>query len=518
MAVQELRVALTVDDFDAALAFYRDTLGLPLLEAWSDDGRVVLLDAGRATLELLDATHAEAVDRIEVGRQGRRAGPPRAPGRGLDRNVGAVAAGGRDAHRRAGRHAVAAQQRSPRGARRHATDAVHGAGRVTLDVERLRADTPGCEHVTHLNNAGSSLPPQPVLDANIGHLRREAEIGGYEAHNEQRERVEHTYDALARLIGASREEIACVENATRAWDMAFYSFRFAPGDRILTGRAEYASNWIALRQVAHTTGATIEVVPDDEHGQFDVSALQWMLDEKVKLVSLVHVPTQGGLVNPAEAVGRVTRAAGVPLLLDACQSVGQLPVDVEAIGCDILSATGRKFLRAPRGTGFLYVRKELIAELEPPFLDMHAAAWQPDGSYTMRDDARRFENWETYVAGKIALGVAADYALELGLDQIWERDQALAERLRSGLDESHGITVLDQGATRGAIVTFQVAGRRAADVRTALAAEHVNVSVTEAESARLDLDGRGIDELVRASVHYFNTEQEVDRLVELVAA
>ena len=389
---------------------------------------------------------------------------------------------------------------------------------MTLDVERLRADTPGCEHVTHLNNAGSSLPPQPVLDANIGHLRREAEIGGYEAHNEQHDRVEHTYDALARLIGASREEIACVENATRAWDMAFYSFRFAPGDRILTGRAEYASNWIALRQVAHTTGATIEVVPDDEHGQFDVSALQWMLDEKVKLVSLVHVPTQGGLVNPAEAVGRVTRAAGVPLLLDACQSVGQLPVDVEAIGCDILSATGRKFLRAPRGTGFLYVRKELIAELEPPFLDMHAAAWQPDGSYTMRDDARRFENWETYVAGKIALGVAADYALELGLDQIWERDQALAERLRSGLGESTGITVLDQGATRGAIVTFQVAGRRAADVRTSLAAEHVNVSVTEAESARLDLDGRGIDELVRASVHYFNTEQEVDRLVELVAA
>jgi selenocysteine lyase/cysteine desulfurase len=389
---------------------------------------------------------------------------------------------------------------------------------VTLDVERLRADTPGCEHVTHLNNAGSSLPPQPVLDANIGHLRREAEIGGYEAHNEQRERVEHTYDALARLIGASRDEIACVENATRAWDMAFYAFRFAPGDRILTGRAEYASNWIALKQVAHTTGAAVEVVPDDEHGQFDVEALKWMLDEHVKLVSLVHVPTQGGLVNPAEAVGRVTRAAGVPLLLDACQSVGQLPVDVETIGCDILSATGRKFLRAPRGTGFLYVRKELIPQLEPPFLDMHAAAWQPDGSYRMRDDARRFENWETYVAGKIALGVAADYALELGLDAIWERDQSLANRLRSALDDVPGVTVLDQGATRGAIVTFQVAGRSAADVRSDLAAEKINVSITEAESARLDLDGRGIDELVRASVHYFNTEQEVDRLAELVAA
>jgi cysteine desulfurase/selenocysteine lyase len=389
---------------------------------------------------------------------------------------------------------------------------------VTLDVERLRADTPGCDHVTHLNNAGSSLPPRPVLDATIAHLRREAEIGGYEAHNEQRDRVDHTYDALARLIGASRDEIACVENATRAWDMAFYSFRFAPGDRILTGRAEYASNWIALRQVAQKTGAEVEVVPDDEHGQFDVAALESMLDERVKLVSLVHVPTQGGLVNPAAEVGRVTRRAGVPLLLDACQSVGQLPVDVEAIGCDILSATGRKFLRAPRGTGFLYVRKGLIEELEPPFLDMHAASWQRDGGYAIRDDARRFENWETYVAGKIALGVAADYALEVGLDAIWERDRALAERLRRLLDEVPGITVRDQGATRGAIVTFQLADRRAADLRDALAAARVNVSVTEAESARLDLDGRGIDELVRASVHYFNTEQDVDRLVELVAA
>jgi cysteine desulfurase / selenocysteine lyase len=232
----------------------------------------------------------------------------------------------------------------------------------------------------------------------------------------------------------------------------------------------------------------------------------------------VHVPTQSGLVNPAAAVGRVTRAAGVPFLLDACQSVGQLPVDVGTIGCDILSATGRKFLRGPRGTGFLYVRRGLIEELEPPFLDMHAAEWQPDGGYAVRDDARRFENWETYVAGKVGLGVAAEYAARVEVAAIWERVQMLAARLRAALAGVAGVGVADRGEVLGAIVTFSVRGRSASEVRDALAADGINVSVTDASSARLDLDARGIDELVRSSVHYFNTDEELDRLVGRVAA
>jgi selenocysteine lyase/cysteine desulfurase len=388
---------------------------------------------------------------------------------------------------------------------------------VTLDVPRLRAETPGCANVAHLNNAGSSLPPSAVVDAVVDHLRRESEIGGYEAAAERSDRLEHCYDALGALIGADRDELAIVENATRGWDMAFYAFGFAPGDRILTGRAEYASNWIALRQVAARTGATVEVVPDDEAGQIDVEALERMLDDRVKLVSLVHVPTQSGLVNPAAAVGRVTRAAGVPLVLDACQSVGQLPVDVREIGCDVLSGAGRKFLRGPRGTGFLYVRRGLIERLEPPFLDMHAAEWQRDGSYSIRPDARRFENWETNVAGKIGLGVAASYAADVGADAAWERIQLLAGTLRARLVELPGVTVADRGDVLGAIVTFSVRGRAADDVRAALAAQHVNVSVTDASAARLDLDSRGIDELVRASVHYYNSDDELGKLVECVA-
>jgi selenocysteine lyase/cysteine desulfurase len=383
-----------------------------------------------------------------------------------------------------------------------------------IDVDRVRADTPGVEHVTHFNNAGAALPPRQVHEAVVGYLRRESEIGGYETADERRADWGHTYDALARLLNASRDEIAIVENATRAWDMAFYSFPFEPGDRILTGRAEYSSNWIALEQVAARTGAVVEMIEDDQHGQLDVAELERRLDERVKLISLVHVPTDVGLVNPAKEVGELARAAGVPLLLDACQSAGQLPLDVEDLRCDVLSGTGRKFLRGPRGTGFLYVRRGLIERLEPPLLDLHAAELRPDGSYRIRDDARRFENWEAYYAGKVGLGVAVDYALDVGVAAGWARIQELATRLRERLRALPEVTLRDRGAVLAATVTFDVAGRTAADVQRFLAAERINVSVTESTPSQIG--SRSFAAHVRSSVHYYNTEEEVDRLAEAV--
>jgi cysteine desulfurase/selenocysteine lyase len=387
---------------------------------------------------------------------------------------------------------------------------------VTIDLARARRDTPGAAGVLHFNNAGAALMPTPVLEAQLRHLQDEAAMGGYEAADAAGAHREAVYDSIARLINGERREIALVENATVAWDLAFYSIPFRPGDRILTARAEYASNYIAFLQVAQRTGAVIDVVPSDDSGALDVAALEKMIDGRVQLIAITHVPTNGGLVNPAAEVGRVARRHGILYLLDACQSVGQMPIDVDAVGCDMLSATGRKYLRGPRGCGFLYVRRAVLDQLEPPFLDLQAATWVAPDRYELRPDARRFENWENNIAAQLGLGAAVDYALGWGLAAIEARVVTLAESLRERLGAIGGVTVTDIGSKRCGIVTFTVAGRAAADIVAALHQRKINTVTSSPRSTLLDATERRLPDVVRASVHYYNSEDEIARFVDAI--
>lgn len=385
---------------------------------------------------------------------------------------------------------------------------------MTFNIEKIREDTPGVRGMVHFNNAGASLSPKVVVEGVIEHLNLEAQIGGYEAAARKREQIDYFYDAAALFLNASVEEIAFAENATRGWDMVFYAIPFKKGDRILTCVSEYASNYIAYLQVAQQKGVIIEVIPNDSYGQIDVEALGKMVDERVKLISITHVPTNGGLINPAKEIGKIAREANVLYLLDACQSVGQMPIDVKEIGCDMLNATGRKYLRGPRGTGLLYVKNSIIEHLTPPFLDLHAAEWTAKDKFLIRKDAKRFENWERYIAGQIGLGVAIGYASELGIEKIWERIRDLSSALRSELKRIKNICVNDLGEEQCGIVSFSVRNGNLEGIQKRLHEQKINISVSEKRYTLLDMEARHLDQVLRASVHYYNTEEEIGIFIQ----
>lgn len=388
-----------------------------------------------------------------------------------------------------------------------------------LDVARLRADCRGLPALAHLNNAGAALLPAPVVDRVVAHLRTEETAGGYEAADAAADELTAVPDAVAALVGCHRDDVALCDSATRAWQTVVTALPLRQGQRVLTSTSEYASNVLGLTEACAAAGAVLQRVPDDPSGQLDVAALTDLLDDDVALVAVNHVPSQSGLVNPAEAIGRAVRErSGALYLLDACQSAGQLPLDVAALGCDVLTATGRKYLRAPRGTGVLVVNARARGLLRSTTVDLAGATWQDDATFALRPDARRYQLWESDVAARLGLGVALRYALDVGPERAWERIAALAGRLRRRLEELDGVTVQDPGAQRCGIVTFTVAGWSAVDVRDALRRVGVNTGALGASTARWDMGARGLDAVVRASVHYYNDDGDLDRCVAAVAA
>lgn len=391
---------------------------------------------------------------------------------------------------------------------------------MDLDITRLRADTPGCHTVNHLNNAGSALSPAIVVDTVVDHLRREELIGGYEAHAEAADRLEEVYASIGLLLATRPEQIALVESATEGWSRGFQAIAFTRGfsadDRILVSSAEYASNVLPLLQVAAASGAQVEFIPDDETGCVDVAALANLMDDRVAVVAITHCPSQNGLINDVVAVGQVVQGSDAWYLVDACQSAGQVPLDVSTIGADFLSATGRKFLRGPRGTGFLYASDRALADLEPFPLDLHSATWLSH-DYAVRSGAQRYEYWERSYALALGLGAAVDYALALGIDAIAGRIDMVASRAREGLAAIDGVIVRDRGTRRSGIVTFTSDTVDAEDLVPAIKATGINVSLSTADYARVDFDAHGIHSQVRVSPHAYTTEAEIDALIDVVA-
>jgi selenocysteine lyase/cysteine desulfurase len=390
---------------------------------------------------------------------------------------------------------------------------------VAPAIARWRADTPGCERITHLNNAGASLMPRPVGEAIRAHLDLEQQVGAYEAADAESDAIQKGYVAMGRLLGADARNVALVQNSTVAFAQALSAFDLGPGDIVLTSRSDYASNQIMYLSLARRRGVVVVRAPDAPQGGIDPNAVRELIRRRrPALVALTWIPTNSGLVQPVEAVGEICRDAEVPYLIDACQAVGQLPIDVRALHCDYLSGTARKFLRGPRGLGFLYVSdRALSAGAHPLLVDMHGADWTDTDAFELHPDARRFETWEFAFALVLGLRAAAEYALKVGVESGGRRASELAEYAREKLGAVAGVRVLDRGPQLCAIVTVAIAGRDTTQIKLDLRARGINTSSPQREDAVIDMDEKQTLSALRISPHYYNTKEEIDTGVEAIS-
>lgn len=396
----------------------------------------------------------------------------------------------------------------------------HAVTSAAFDLDSARADTPGCRSVVHLNSAGAALMCASVVDAMVGHLRTEARVGGYEAARAATDQLTLAHRAAATLLGCSAGEVAVLDNASRAWALVVRSIPLRRGDRVLVSGSEYMSNCVVLASACKKAGAELQVLPVDAGGRVCVHGLEAIVDERVRLIALPHIPIGGGHVNPIAEIGRIARAHGSLYVIDACQSLGHVPVDVDAIGCDFLTAAGRKYLRGPRGTAILYARTGSMSKLsrDAVGVDVYGTRWLPDGRWDVRDDARRFESWEMNCAARIGLGLAIDYANLRGVHCTWQRVRSLGEHLRSSLSELPRVELEHTDQAGCGIVSFAVRSRRPDDLRDALGVLGINISVVEPDLTPWHATARSLGLVLRASVHYYNTIGEIDRFVEAVGS
>jgi cysteine desulfurase/selenocysteine lyase len=378
------------------------------------------------------------------------------------------------------------------------------------EIQAFRTDTTGTAGRIHLNNAGAALPPDIVVKTMADFLQEEALYGGYEVEAKHRAWLDHTHVLIAQLINAQRDEIALTENASAAWDIAFNGLHFQPGDEVIVSEMEYVSNVLGLLNAQKLYGIVIKTIASDAEGNFPIDQLEAAITARTRLIAITHVPSTAGNVLPAAEIGKVARKHNIVYLLDACQSVGQIPVDVQAIGCDMLAVTGRKYLRGPRGSGFLYVRREMLEKLKLFFFDGRTVSSLNQQDFVVRPDARRFEWYEKNPAVVLGLQKAVEYALNIGIERIWQRVQYIANLFRQQLRAVDGVTVHDQGDELCGIVTFSVAGVPATEVRAKLAAQNINVHIGLAKSTLYYMNRKALDGIVRASVHYYNTEEEIE--------
>jgi cysteine desulfurase/selenocysteine lyase len=388
-----------------------------------------------------------------------------------------------------------------------------------MDINTVRKDTRGCADKIFLNSAGSSLVPAVVTEQMIAYLEQEAQIGGYALANTRAVELKEFYKEAAVLLNCENTQIAFTTSATDAYAKAISSVKFAHGDVVLTTDDDYISNQLSFLSLKERFGVTIIRAANGANGSLDLQAFEKLvIAYQPKLIALTHIPTSSGLVQPAEEVGSICRKYDILYLLDACQSVGQLVVDVQKIGCDFLTATGRKFLRGPRGTGILYVSARVLrSETVPLIFDMQAAKWSGFDSYELVDTAARFEFWEASAAGKLGLTAALKYANTVGMQNIETYNASLMAQFRLRLKEVKGLQLHDRGQQLSNILTFTIENKTIEEICQRLNDHQIYYSLSFKDFALIDFTKKNLERAIRFSPHYFNTIEELEKVVTILS-
>lgn len=392
------------------------------------------------------------------------------------------------------------------------------------EIDTFRRETVGCSYVNHLNNAGAGLMPNVVTASVLEHIKLEAEIGGYEAAALKAETIQHFYIQAALLINSKATNIAFTASATDSYTRALSSIPFKQNDIILTDNDDFISNQIQFLSCQKRFGISIVRINNLPTGGVDLDDLEEKLyRHQPRLLAITHIPTNSGLVQPVKKIGeiysRYTKRYSEKTwyILDACQSVGQMKLDVEELKCDFLSITIRKFLRGPRGTGFLYISDKALAYgLEPLFIDMRGAEWVQKDEYKPKPSAMRFEDWEFAYSLVIGSGIAIEYCRKIGEDNIWEQVKLLSDYLRKQLSSVAKVSVLDRGPELGGLITFTVKDSQPTFIVDELLKRKINIVPSYRNFAVIDFDEKQVEWALRASPHYYNTIEEIDNFVESV--
>jgi cysteine desulfurase / selenocysteine lyase len=374
----------------------------------------------------------------------------------------------------------------------------------------------------YLNNAGAGIMSTKTYEVIINYLKLEREIGAYHAAAKSKTLSDNFYINAAKLINAnSPSEIAYMDSASRGWNMIVYGTPLKKGDTILTLSSEFGTNLITLFNYAKLNDFKVCVIKCDINGSFLIEEIENKLKEGAKLIAISHAVAHGSIINPVEEIGKLAKKYGAYYIVDGCQTVGQIKVDVQSIQCDAYMTTGRKWLCGPRGTGFLYVKSS--SQMRTTQLDLASADLIFDDNLNLirievRNDAKQFELWEKSFANLLGLSSAIEECLESKIEVISVKIQELSNKLRFAASSNENIKLIGKTISLSGILGFYLDDySKESYVQNEFDKFDLRISTMSDWDCPMHFPKNGANKIFRLSPHFYTDNDTIEKACEIIS-